>query len=252
MAGAGTTAPYWIPLLLGGLGAAGGALSAGAKGKLGGYTTDPNIAPRSSDLTSTLLGDYQQKLDQLTGIYAGRAAQPVAMPGAVVNPLPGFDMSRVGGFRVGPQAVDQALYRGELLGRPGHNIGKGPIGSYPSLSASGVPIPGFAGVPITPQPAPALPQAGQGQPEMMAALALLGVTQDPLGNLMSGGMFTGSRPYYSGNGDENGNENGNGSSGGGLSVGGTGGGSGGGASGDEGPERPLPRDRRGLPNIPSP
>ena len=184
-----TTAGWVVPLALGGLQGLGGALSAGAEGKLGGYSASSNIAPRRSDLTGTLLGDYQQKLDQLTGIYAGRAAQPVAMPGAVVNPLQGFDMSRVGGFRVGPTAVDQASYRGELLGRPGHNIGEGPIGSYPSQ--------GFAGVPITPQPVPALPEAGQGQPEMMAALELLGVTQDPIGNLMSGGMFTGSRPYHS-------------------------------------------------------
>ena len=93
------TAGWLVPLMLGGLGAAGGALGSGATGKLGGYTSGSNIAPRRSDLTGTLLGDYQQKLDQMTGIYAGRAAQPVSIP-YPVNPVPGIDLSWVGSVSV--------------------------------------------------------------------------------------------------------------------------------------------------------
>ena len=174
MAGAAETSPYWIPLVLGGLGAAGSALSAGAEGKLGGYGSAAG-PPTLGDISGTLLGNQQDRLNQMMGIYAGRAQQPVTMPGAVVQPVGGL----AGGslpFRLGPTAMDPALYRGELLGRPGHNLGDGTI-------------------PITQQPTPAMPQAGLGQSELMSALELMGVTQDPMGNLMSGGqgMFTGAQ-----------------------------------------------------------
>ena len=109
MAGAAETSPYWIPLVLGGLGAAGSALSAGAEGKLGGYGSAAG-PPTLGDISGTLLGNQQDRLNQMMGIYAGRAQQPVTMPGAVVQPVGGL----AGGslpFRLGPTAMDPARAR---------------------------------------------------------------------------------------------------------------------------------------------
>ena len=169
MAGAGATAPYWVPLLLGGLGAAGRGLSGGAEGKLGGYGSEAG-PPTLGDIEGTLLGDQQNRINTQAGLQTARAQQPISLAGSEVQPVRGLDLSRVGGFRLGPTAVDPALTRPELISRES----------------------AFA--------PPPMPRFGQGRPELMSALELLGVSRDPMGNFTTGGknggpeLFTGARP----------------------------------------------------------
>lgn len=163
MGGVAETSPYWIPLLMGGLSAAGGALSGGAEGKIGGYGR-ANQPPKYTDIHGTLLGDQQNRLDQQARISGARANMPISLAGTGVQPI-----RRLGGgilpFDLGPTAIDPALTRPELISRES----------------------AFA--------PPPMPQFGQGRQELMSALELLGVTQDSTGNLTSGGqgMFTGAR-----------------------------------------------------------
>lgn len=156
MAGAGATAPYWVPLLIGGISAVGRGLSGGAEGKLGGYTGKGPGAPGLGDIQGTLLGDQQNRINQIAGIYGARAQQPISLAGSEVQPV-----RRLGGgslpFDLGPTAMDPALTRPGLISRES----------------------AFA--------PPPMPRFGQGRPELMSALELLGVTQDQTGNLISGG-----------------------------------------------------------------
>jgi hypothetical protein len=168
MGGVAETSPYWVPLLLGGLGAAGRGLSGGAEGKIGGYGSEAG-PPTLGDIQGTLLGDQQNRINTLAGLQTARAFQPISLAGSEVQPV-----RRLGGgslpFDLGPTAMDPANIRPGLVSRES----------------------AFA--------PPPMPRFGQGIPELMSALELLGVTQDPTGNFTTGGqkgvseLFTGARP----------------------------------------------------------
>ena len=163
------TAGWLVPLALGGLGAAGRGLSGGAEGKLGGYTGKGPGAPGLGDIQGTLLGDQQNRINTLAGLQTARAFQPISLAGSEVQPV-----RRLGGgslpFDLGPTAMDPANIRPGLVSRES----------------------AFA--------PPPMPRFGQGIPELMSALELMGVTQDPTGNFTTGGqkgvseLFTGARP----------------------------------------------------------
>ena len=190
----------WLPLLLGGMGAAGSMMSGGAEGKLGGYgPSGIGEAPTRSSIDPTLLGNILAPIEQMTGVAAGRARQPVTLPGAFVQPTPMFSGGGMA-MPIGTTAVDPALQQPHLMGLPGINTGQGPLSSpyepyiRPPTHGTGHPDPNQWGT--VAQPSSQLPEFGGGIPQLQGALELLGVHSDPMGNLTHGGrpLFTGANP----------------------------------------------------------
>jgi hypothetical protein len=187
----------WLPLLLGGMGAAGSMMSGGAEGKLGGYgPSGIGEAPTRSSIDPTLLGNILAPIEQMTGVAAGRARQPVTLPGAFVQPTPMFSGGGMA-MPIGTTAVDPALQQPHLMGLPGINTGQGPLSSpYKEYVPHSIrdPFPNQWGA--VAQPSSQLPESGGGIPQLQGALELLGVHSDPMGNLTHGGrpLFTGANP----------------------------------------------------------
>jgi hypothetical protein len=188
----------WLPMVLGGMGAAGSMMSGGAQGQLGGYGPDgASGAPTRRSVDPTLLGNVLAPIEQATGVMVGRARSPITWGGGHVQPLPRYD----GGGMVMPvwnAAVDPALQQPHLMGLPGINTGPGPLSAeyqpYIPPSNEYVSAPNQWGT--VEQPAAQLPEVGGGIPQLQGALELLGVHTDPLGNLTYGGhgLFTGAAP----------------------------------------------------------
>jgi len=110
---------------MGGMGAVGSALGSGAQGQLKGYGVG-SAPPTRMSLDPTLLGQVLAPIEQVMGIAAGRARQPVTLPGAFAQPNP---MYSGGGLPmpIGTTGVDPALQQPHLMGLQGVNIGKGPL-----------------------------------------------------------------------------------------------------------------------------
>ena len=191
MGAAVTASPWLIPALMGGMGAVGSALGSGAQGQLKGYGVG-SAPPTRMSLDPTLLGQVLAPIEQVMGIAAGRARQPVTLPGAFAQPNP---MYSGGGLPmpIGTTGVDPALQQPHLMGLQGVNIGKGPLSrEYRQYGGVGK----KAAWGTVPQGDPQMPEVGGGMPQLQAALELLGVHSDPMGNLSSGGtaLFTGADP----------------------------------------------------------
>ena len=187
----------WLPLLLGGMGAAGSMMSGGAEGKLGGYgPRGIGEAPTRSSIDPTLLGNILAPIEQMTGGAAGRARQPVTLPGAFVQPTPMFSGGGMA-MPIGTTAVDPALQQPHLMGLPGINTGQGPLSSpYKEYVPHSIraPFPNQWGT--VAQPSSQLPESGGGIQQLQGALELLGVHSDPMGNLTyeGGYIFTATTP----------------------------------------------------------
>ena len=181
------TAAWLVPAIMGGVGAVGSALGSSAEGKLKGYGVG-SAPPTRMSLDPTLLGQVLAPIEQVMGIAAGRARQP----GAFAQPNP---MYSGGGLPmpIGTTGVDPALQQPHLMGLQGVNIGKGPL-SREYRQYGGVGRKAAWGT--VPQGDPQMPEVGGGMPQLQAALELLGVHSDPMGNLSSGGtaLFTGADP----------------------------------------------------------
>ena len=208
MGAAVTASPWLIPALMGGMGAVGSALGGGAQGQLKGYGVG-SAPPTRMSLDPTLLGQVLAPIEQVMGIAAGRARQPVTLPGAFAQPNP---MYSGGGLPmpIGTTGVDPALQQPHLMGLQGVNIGKGPLSrEYRQYGGVGK----KAAWGTVSQGDPQMPEVGGGMPQLQAALELLGVHRDPMGNLSSGGtdLFTGAG-NGGGNGAGNGGGNGTGDS----------------------------------------
>ena len=156
--------PWLLPALIGGAGAIGQGMSAGAKGELAGY--GGKDAPRRSDLTGTMLGDATSGLEQVLGVAAGRAQTPLsAGTASMVRPVAGLTGS------------DTALTDPSQVTRPGINFGdRGPFAQAYRGNGLGT----------VEQPAPDFPNPGGDIPQLMAMLQLLGVEQDQSGNFFTG------------------------------------------------------------------
>lgn len=152
-----------------------------------------------------------RNIEHMGGVATSRAEQPVSLPSAFVQPLPQFAGPHVS---VTAPALDPALVRPDLLGAPGIRFGApqpGQEGSFPeddrvypqgagrwlfpgaprwdpsgraAFEAAGVGAPMYQGIR---QPSRAAPKVGGGFGELGAALTLLGVDTDALGNLSIGG-----------------------------------------------------------------
>jgi len=187
-----------------------GAIGSGLAGMGGGG--DKTGFGKISGLTfPQMYGRGMRNIEHLGGVGVARAEQPVSLPSAFVQPLPQFAGPHVS---VTAPALDPALVRPDLLGAPGIRFGApqpGQEGSFPeddrvypqgagrwlfpgaprwdpsgraAFEAAGVPAPMYQGVR---QPSRAAPQVGGGFGELGAALTLLGVDTDALGNLSIGG-----------------------------------------------------------------
>ena len=186
-----------------------GAIGSGLAGMGGG---DKTGFGKISGLTfPQMYGRGMRNIEHMGGVGVARAEQPVHLPSAFVQPLPQFAGPHVS---VTAPALDPALVRPDLLGAPGILFGApqpGQEGSFPeddlvypqgagrwlfpgaprwdpsgraAFEAAGVPAPMYHGVR---QPSRAAPQVGGGFGELGAALTLLGVDTDALGNLSIGG-----------------------------------------------------------------
>ena len=186
---------FLLPLILGGMGAAGSMMSGGAQGKLGGYGYGgADKAPTRGSVDPTLLGRVLAPIEQMAGVATGRARKPVTLPGAFVQPNPMFSGGGMP-MGIGTTAVDPALQQPHLLGLAGVNMGVGPLSDsyeafYPPRTHTGVERNPWGTVE---QPFPQLPEAAGGMPQLRGALEMLGVHSDPMGNLTHGGqgIFTG-------------------------------------------------------------
>ncbi len=187
-------AEFGVPLILGGLGAAGSALSGGAEGRIGSFGRG-SLAPTRRDLDPTMLGRSVAPIESLLAALAGRVSQPYTAPAAVVQPPPMF---QGGGLPmpIGTTGVDPALQRPGLLGTPGLNFGdRGYFsGAYnPGRGTRQYSDLGMQNLGRIQQTPPDVPEVGAGLPQMQSAMELLGVHSDPMGNLFMDqtGLFTG-------------------------------------------------------------
>ena len=189
---------FLLPLILGGMGAAGSMMSGGAQGKLGGYGLGgADKAPTRGSVDPTLLGRVLSPIEQMAGVATGRARKPVTLPGAFVQPNPMFSGGGMP-MGIGTTAVDPALQQPHLLGLPGVNMGAGPLPDnyeafYPTRWEGEVERNPWGTVE---QPFPQLPESAGGMPQLQGALEMLGVHSDPMGNLTHGGqgIFRGAGP----------------------------------------------------------
>ena len=179
-----------VPLILGGLGAAGSALSGGAEGRIGSFGQG-SLAPTRQDLDPTMLGRSVAPIESLLAALAGRVSQPYTAPAAVVQPPPMF---QGGGLPmpIGTTGVDPALQRPGLLGTPGLNFGNEGYfsGAYQPRGYAQPEMQNLGRIQQTP---PDVPEVGAGLPQLQSAMELLGVHSDPMGNLFMDqtGLFTG-------------------------------------------------------------
>jgi hypothetical protein len=179
-----------VPLILGGLGAAGSALSGGAEGRIGSFGRG-SLAPTRRDLDPTMLGRSVAPIESLLAALAGRVSQPYTAPAAVVQPPPMF---QGGGLPmpIGTTGVDPALQRPGLLGTPGLNFGNEGYfsGAYQPRGYAQREMQNLGRIQQTP---PDVPEVGAGLPQLQSAMELLGVHSDPMGNLFMDqtGLFTG-------------------------------------------------------------
>jgi hypothetical protein len=179
-----------VPLILGGLGAAGSALSGGAEGRIGSFGRG-SLAPTRRDLDPTMLGRSVAPIESLLAALAGRVSQPYTAPAAVVQPPPMF---QGGGLPmpIGTTGVDPALQRPGLLGTPGLNFGNEGYfsGAYQPRGYAQPEMQNLGRIQQTP---PDVPEVGAGLPQLQSAMELLGVHSDPMGNLFMDqtGLFTG-------------------------------------------------------------
>ena len=186
---------FLLPLILGGMGAAGSMMSGGAQGKLGGYGYGGrDRAPTRGSVDPTLLGRVLAPIEQMTAVATGRARKPVTLPGAFVQPNPMFS-GRGMPMGIGTTAVDPALQQPHLLGLAGVNMGAGPLSAnFKSFIPPKQTKMGTLTEPernpwgTVEQPFPQLPEAAGGMPQLRGALEMLGVHSDPMGNLTHGGQ----------------------------------------------------------------
>lgn len=188
----------FIPLILGGMGAAGSIMSGGAEGKLGGYgRRGIDDAPTRQSIDPTLLGNLFAPIEQMTGVWAGRAQQPVTLPGAFVQPTPLYSGGGMP-FAIGNVSQDTSLQQPSMAALPAPDFGEGPLSDpykpYIRPRAQDSLVPNQWGtVPQTPVRPPEL---YGGIPQLKGSLALLGLHSDPYGNLTyeGGDIFTGLTP----------------------------------------------------------
>ena len=192
----------WLPLVLGGMGAAGSMMSGGAEGKLGGYgPSGIDDAPTRRSIDPTLLGNLFAPIEQLTGVWAGRAQQDVALPGAFVQPTP-IISGDILPFTIGHVSQDPSLQQPSIAALRAPDFGEGPLSDpykpYIRPQYLGHPDPNPWGTVM--QTPVRLPELYGGIPQLKGSLALLGVHPDPYGNLTYEGerIFTGTTPTGSG------------------------------------------------------
>jgi hypothetical protein len=243
------TESFWLPAAMGGMGALGGALGGGegrgmySFGQDHGHPDPLGIGDWGHIFPPTLLANYMSNVEQLGGLAAARAAQPITLPGTQVQPTPWYG----GGgmvMPVGLTGMDVANIRPSILGTPGVRFPEpdpGAVAAHEMLTPygpdssdarkiaersfrenemtkflfSGAPretaasqvetfstpiaeggqfeasLPQYQGM-RQPSPSPIMP--GGGFSELFGALKLLGVEQDPMGNLTMGSeypLFTG-------------------------------------------------------------
>ena len=198
-----------LPYIIGGLGAAGSALSGGAEGRIGSFGKK-DYAPTRQDLDPTMMGRSLAPIESLLAALAGRASYPYTAPAAVVQPPPMF---QGGGLPmpIGTTGVDPGLQRPGLLGTPGLNFGdRGYFsGAYnPGSGEKQYSALGMQNLGRIQQTPPDVPEVGAGLPQLQSAMELLGVHSDPMGNLFMDqtGLFTGAGTPSGG--DENGGRGG--------------------------------------------
>ena len=225
-----TAAPY-IATGIGALGQGlmghGGADAPSGYPKSGDYLREDLLDPLNV-YAPNVLGKALSNIEHLGGVAVSRAQDPVMLAGTEVQ-QPGWyggaaDDTWQGGMAmpVGLSGVDQAWMRPSLQGRPGIRFG----GPDPTVLAAGGKPPAdqqlkymFAGAPrFAPQDEAYFEEQGSSMPAMealrqppqtpikpgagvegiYAAMKLLGVERDPMGNLAQGTdwpTFTGALPY---------------------------------------------------------
>jgi hypothetical protein len=121
---------FWIPAAIGGMQALGGALG-------GGQAPDQGTGYRGDLHPARLLTRGLGNIDQLGGIMAERAGQPVSLPSAFIQQPPMF---QGGGLpmSIGLSGRDPALSRPALLGAPGVRFPQPEVGKeeYPERWSS--------------------------------------------------------------------------------------------------------------------
>ena len=118
----------------------------------------------------TTLAKAFGNVENLGGILAGRAQQPVTLPGAFVQPTPSF----YGGgmpMPIGLTGLDPGLLNPRLLASQGAQFPASGQGAWDPVA----------------QPPPNMPQVGGGIPGLASALQTLGVEADPFGRWNVGG-----------------------------------------------------------------